>query len=187
MDFPTEDVVINALNHAIRREILRLVEDKPRSYTNLLEYFSISSGKLNYHLKLLTGFVQKDTRGYYEITILGKRVLLLLNDFQNLITDEDKPLLKRAYFSQIGGKKSFLHIRLVGGVYFKIIMLFSILALIIISSILYALEGVDILILWPLYLLMAIILPFGLVWVLKSYRPAKEFAKRVDSLLNNSE
>ncbi|MFX1498127.1 MAG: ArsR family transcriptional regulator [Promethearchaeota archaeon] len=187
MYFPTEDVVINALNHEIRREILRLVEEKPKTYTNLLNYFSISSGKLNYHLKLLTGFIQKDTKGFYEVSILGKRVLVLLNNFQNQLTDEDKPLLKRAYFSQIGGKKSFLHIRLVGGIYLKIVMLCSIVALIIISSILYALEGVNIIILWPLYLLMIIVVPIGLVWIIKSYKPAKEFAKRVDSLLNDTE
>ena len=186
MNTKSEDVIINALNHEIRRDILRLLEGKSLSYTNLLDYFVISSGKLNYHLKLLTGFIQKNDEGFYKLTELGQRVLLLLGDFQKIL-EEQEPYLKKAYYSQLSEKRSFLHIRLVGGIYFKLVAVIAIVILVIISSVLYAIEGVDLLNLWPIYLLLAVIVPIAIIWVLKSYKPAKEFAKRMDKLLNDSE
>ena len=187
MSIPPEDVIINALNHEIRREILRLLINKPVSYTKLLDHFALTSGKLNYHLKLLAGFIQKNSEGLYENTQLGSRVITLLKDFQELITEDDRPLLKKAYFSQIGSNKSFLHIRLVGGIYFKIIALIAALALIVFTSIWYAIEGVNVLNLWPLYLMGAFLGILGLIWAFKLYKPAKEFADRVDKLLDDSE
>lgn len=187
MSIPSEDVIINALNHEIRREILRLLKEKKLSYSNLLDQFAISTGKLNYHLKLLSGFIEKDLEGLYKITKLGVRLISLLNNLNESITDEDRPLLKKAYVSQIGSDKSFLRIRLVGGIYFKITAVIAVVILIIIMTVLYAIEGVDILSLWPLYLMLAFLVPVGLVWALKLYKPAKQFADRVDKLLEDSE
>lgn len=187
MSIPSEDVIINALNHEIRREILRLLKEKKMSYSNLLDQFAISTGKLNYHLKLLSGFIEKDLEGLYKITKLGIRLISLLNNLNESITDEDRPLLKKAYVSQIGSDKSFLRIRLVGGIYFKITAVIAVVILIIIMTVLYAIEGVDILSLWPLYLMLAFLVPVGLVWALKLYKPAKQFADRVDKLLEDSE
>jgi len=187
MSIPSEDVIINALNHEIRREILRLLKEKKMSYSNLLGHFAISTGKLNYHLKLLSGFVEKDVEGLYKTTRLGVRLISLLSNLNESITDEDRPLLKKAYVSQIGTDKSFLRIRLVGGIYFKIIAVIAVVILIIIITVFYAIEGVNILSLWPLYLMFVILVPVGLVWALKLYKPAKQFADRVDKLLEDSE
>ncbi|MBD3197531.1 MAG: helix-turn-helix domain-containing protein [Candidatus Lokiarchaeota archaeon] len=122
MSIPSEDVILNALNHEIRRNILKLLRKKVMTYTNLLDHFAISSGKLNYHLKLLGGFIVKDEDGIYNITELGINALKILDDFINLISDEEQPLLKKAYLSQIGENKSFLHIRYVGGIYIKLFL-----------------------------------------------------------------
>ncbi|MFX0057148.1 MAG: hypothetical protein ACFE85_06270 [Candidatus Hodarchaeota archaeon] len=187
MSIPSEDVIINSLNHEIRREILRLLKDKKMSYSNLLDHFAIATGKLNYHIKLLTGFIDKDSEGLYTVTKLGVRLISLLNDLNKSITEEDRPLLKKAYISQVGSNKSFLRIRLVGGIYFKITAVFATVILIIVMTVLYAIEGVNILSLWPLYLLLALLVPVGLYWAFKLYKPAKEFADRVDKLLENSE
>ncbi|MEJ2251215.1 MAG: helix-turn-helix domain-containing protein [Candidatus Lokiarchaeota archaeon] len=119
----SEDVIINALNHEIRREILRLLNNQEMGYTQLLDHFAISSGKLNYHIKLLGGFIEKTKEGDYAITNLGNRVLKLLGDFNHLISEGERPLLKKAYLSQVGKNKSFLHIRYIGGIYMKIILL----------------------------------------------------------------
>jgi len=187
MSIPSEDVIINALNHEIRREVLQLLNNKPLSYSKLLDHFVISSGKLNYHLKLLTGFIQKNSEGLYENTKLGNRLLSLLKEFQHTITEEDKPLLKKAYFSQISGKKSFLHVRLVGGIYFKIISVVAAVLLIVFTTIWYGIEGVEILNFWPIYLLGAIMVTVGLIWAFKLFKPAREFADRVNKLLEESE
>jgi DNA-binding transcriptional ArsR family regulator len=67
--------IINALNHEIRRKILLLLEHGPMSYTKLLESFDIATGKLNYHLKLLDGLVEKNSDGLYKLTSLGEKAL----------------------------------------------------------------------------------------------------------------
>jgi DNA-binding transcriptional ArsR family regulator len=123
ISIPSEDVILNALNHEIRREVLRLLEKSEMTYTDLLDHFAISSGKLNYHLKLLSGFIDKDDEGVYILTELGKRVLSFLNDFNRILSQDERPLLKKAYLSQVGENKSFLHIRYVGEYLLKLFSL----------------------------------------------------------------
>ncbi len=187
MSIPSEDIIINALNHEIRREILRLLEHKPLSYTNLLDYFTVSTGKLNYHIKLLTGFVQKDPNGNYELTKLGKNLLQILQNFNQIINEENTPLLKRAFLSQFGGKGSFLQIRLVGGLYFKLIAISTIFILMITLTIFYVLNGVSLLYVWPFIIMSLIIGITGFIWVFKQFKPAKQFTQRFDKLLSDSD
>ena len=55
-----ESILIKGISHDIRREIIRLVDEYPRSFTDLLNFFDISTGKLNYHLSQIKGFVDKN-------------------------------------------------------------------------------------------------------------------------------
>ena len=89
MSIPSENVIFNALNHKIRREILRIIINRPKTYSQLLNHFAISSGKLNYHLKLLSGFISKDDDHLYSCTNLGQRSLELLLNFQKELSDEE--------------------------------------------------------------------------------------------------
>ena len=187
MSIPSEDVIINAINHDIRRNVLRLLKSKQMSYSQILDHFALTSGKLNYHLKLLSGFIEKKDEGLYRNTQLGDKIINILEQFNDTIRDEDRPFLKKAFASQMSNKKSFLRIRLVGGIYLKIILLSTVFVLIIILAIMYTLTGVSILYVWPFYLLSSIIGITGFIWVFKQYKPAKEFVERVDKLLKNSE
>nr|MDO8115322.1 winged helix-turn-helix domain-containing protein [Candidatus Sigynarchaeota archaeon] len=72
--------VINALNHEIRRKILMLLESTPKTYSQLLETFDIATGKLNYHLKLLEGLIDKNKEGMYKLTALGEKALSILKE-----------------------------------------------------------------------------------------------------------
>lgn len=186
ISIPSEEVILNALNHEIRREILRLLKDNTMSYTELLDHFAISSGKLNYHIKLLSGFIEKDEEGNYCSTDLGVRVLNLLNQFTQSTSDNERPLLKKAYLSQVGKNKSFLHIRYVGGVYIKIFLLVALVIYMIVFSIMFAAEGVDITRIWPFILMLIVFAVVGFYWAFKLYGPAKRFAKRVDKLLEEN-
>ncbi len=185
MAIPSEDVIFNALNHEIRREILRLLNKRPLAYSQLMEHFAITSGKLNYHLKLLTGFIDKDEGGLYQNTALGARILNILEGFHDTIEDDDLPLIKRAYITQQEESKSYLHLRLVGGLQMKIILIVAIAILITVMMVFYAAEGVDIGKMWPLFAVAIPIIIIGLIWLYRMYRPAKEFAKRVDKLLKD--
>ena len=69
MSIPSEKVIIQAIAHNIRREILRILVDYPRTFTDLLNHFDISTGKLNYHLTQIKGFIAKNEEtAKYEIS-----------------------------------------------------------------------------------------------------------------------
>lgn len=186
MAIPSEDVLFQALNHEIRREILRLLHTTPRSFSDLLNRFAISTGKLDYHLKLLLGFITKTETGLYQITPLGQHTLQLLTEFNQRLTDQEQPLLKQAYIAQLKETHSFLHIRLVGGLYFKIIVLTVTLIIMGVTTISYIQAGVDIWLIWPLYLIIIVLVIAGGYWIYRQYGPAKEFVQRVDSLLEKT-
>ncbi|MHA2075103.1 MAG: DUF7347 domain-containing protein [Candidatus Hodarchaeales archaeon] len=101
MSIPSEKVIIRAIAHDIRREILRVLKDYPRTFTELLNHFDISTGKLNYHLTQIKGFIAKNEETTkYEITSLGKKALDILSLINREVTEVDQPLLKEAFISQ---------------------------------------------------------------------------------------
>ncbi len=187
ISIPSEDVILVALNHEIRREILQLLTQKAMTYTQLMENFTLTSGKLNYHLKLLTGFIQKQEDGMYACTKLGKRIFTLLENFRSSIQDEDKSFIKKAYLTQIKEDKSYLHLRLVGGLQMKILAVVSISIIIAISMILFAFSGVNLFIVLPFFLVLIPVATIGVIWVYRMYGPAKKFVERVEKLLDESE
>lgn len=106
MLIPTEQVVIQALDHETRRIILRLVQARAYSFSELMKLLDISSGKLNYHLSQIAGFIGKNEHtGKYESTVLGVRAIDLLDLLQQNLTDQETSLLCEAYVTQIAGKE----------------------------------------------------------------------------------
>ncbi len=180
MSLASEDIIINALNHKIRREILRILNENSMSYTQLLEHFDISTGKLNYHIKLLSGFIDKDENNMYNNTTLGERMLTLLKDFRNSIKEEE-PLIKKAFVSQMGQEKSFLYSQLFGGLFLRILLLSIVLIMVLSNAILLTVIGFPILFIWPFYLIAAIIGVISVIWILNQNRKAKRFIKSVDN------
>jgi hypothetical protein len=69
-----EETVFEVLAHPVRRDILRLVfyGDNGASYTGILGGLSLSTGRLNYHLKQMDGFIQKSNSLRYTLTPLGR-------------------------------------------------------------------------------------------------------------------
>ncbi|MFX0125922.1 MAG: ArsR/SmtB family transcription factor [Candidatus Hodarchaeota archaeon] len=83
--------VLKALNHEIRREILRTLHDRrePVAYSVFLNLLDLpASSNVAYHLLLLSKarMVEKDQNGKYSLTHLGKRSALLLD-----LASESKP------------------------------------------------------------------------------------------------
>ncbi|NHJ02320.1 MAG: ArsR family transcriptional regulator [Candidatus Heimdallarchaeota archaeon] len=101
MSIPSESVIIKAISHDIRREILRMVNIEPRKFTDLLNFFDISTGKLNYHLNQIQGFIMKNEEtSLYGISSLGLKALEILDMINQDIQDTDQSLLKKAFISQ---------------------------------------------------------------------------------------
>lgn len=74
-----EEIMLNALNHKTRRAILRLLEGKTSvTYTQILDRTEIPTGKLNYHLKQLTGLIEKTVSDEYVLTPLGEKAVAIL-------------------------------------------------------------------------------------------------------------
>ncbi|MHA2134221.1 MAG: winged helix-turn-helix domain-containing protein [Candidatus Thorarchaeota archaeon] len=69
-----EATVFEVLAHPVRRDILKLVayREDGASYTDILGEFSLSTGRLNYHLKQMDGFIQKNDHLRYTLTPLGR-------------------------------------------------------------------------------------------------------------------
>jgi len=69
-----EATVFEVLAHTVRRDILRIVaySEDGASYTDMLSEFGTSTGRLNYHLKQMDGFIQKNGRLRYTLTPLGR-------------------------------------------------------------------------------------------------------------------
>jgi hypothetical protein len=66
-----------------RRIIALLNESGSLSYTDLLNSLAINNtGKLNYHLKILNGLVNKGDDGRYSLTEKGKLAVRLLDEFK---------------------------------------------------------------------------------------------------------
>ncbi len=74
MQKEVEATVFEVLGHPIRRDILKLLSysDNGASYTEILGEFTLSTGRLNYHLKQMEGFIQKNEHFRYTLTPLGK-------------------------------------------------------------------------------------------------------------------
>ena len=84
-----EELMLNALNHKVRREILRLMESKGSvTYTHILDRTELPTGKLNYHLKQLSGLIEKTTSDEYQLTPLGVKAVTILRSIQSNGLDE---------------------------------------------------------------------------------------------------
>ena len=83
---PERDIneVLKALNHEIRRKIVRSLYDSrsPIAYTDFLELLELpASSNAAYHIMLLTkaNILKKNPEGKYLLTEIGDRVALLLD------------------------------------------------------------------------------------------------------------
>jgi len=63
----------------LRRKALRLLGERPRMYSELMEELGVDSPTLAFHLKKLAGLVEKNDRGFYVLTEVGKKALEVMS------------------------------------------------------------------------------------------------------------
>lgn len=80
-----EDVIMQALTHRERRNILKIIDhsDGGVIYSGILGETGLSTGRLNYHLKELEGFIEKDEERRYLLTALGKKAVRLMRGIRD--------------------------------------------------------------------------------------------------------
>jgi len=69
------DRIFEALAHPLRRRAIRLLGERPRMYSELMEELGVDSPTLAFHLKKLAGLVEKGGNGFYRLTDLGRKAL----------------------------------------------------------------------------------------------------------------
>ncbi len=72
--------MIKALSSPERKNILRIVGGYPEGvkYTGILGETMLSTGRLNYHLGELDGFLERDEERRYRLTELGRKAVAVL-------------------------------------------------------------------------------------------------------------
>ena len=74
----TYSLIFASLKHPIRRRILRMLAEKPLTYSEILEILSIDSGHFSYHLDTLGDLTFKDKNGRYHLSSFGKATAKLM-------------------------------------------------------------------------------------------------------------
>jgi hypothetical protein len=96
MQKEVEATVFEVLAHPIRRDILKLLSygEDGTSYTDILGEFALSTGRLNYHLKQMDGFIQKNDHLRYTLTPLGKAAADLMFAFGKDLPEDVEKFVK---------------------------------------------------------------------------------------------
>lgn len=115
-----EGVILQALNHIERRNILKIinVQEMGATYSEILGELGIPTGTLNYHLKQLEGLIERDKERRYRLTPLGERSLSVLFSMTEGIGKDYESYLQAARVSQSGG----IHPTVVGFISIGIVM-----------------------------------------------------------------
>jgi len=89
-----ENAMIKALGHSERREILRILEASPEGvkYSGILGETGLTTSKLNYQLKEMEGFIEKDDERLYRLAPLGHKAIGVLNHMNESLDEEDVEL-----------------------------------------------------------------------------------------------
>ncbi|MDH5363431.1 MAG: winged helix-turn-helix domain-containing protein, partial [Aigarchaeota archaeon] len=66
-----------ALKHPARRKILRMLDEAPATYTQILNRLGVETGFLNYHLESLDGLIAKNKEDKYFLSEFGEAALAL--------------------------------------------------------------------------------------------------------------
>jgi len=83
--------VLKAVSHELRRKILNLIYDYSfLNYSDLLRELDLTTGKLNFHLKQLTGLIEKQREGGYRLTPIGEKALEILKQVYSISEDEEQ-------------------------------------------------------------------------------------------------
>jgi predicted transcriptional regulator len=79
IDEDTYSTIFTALKHPIRRRILRMLSEKPLSFTEILNALSINSAQLSFHIKNLRELTMQTENEKYALSAFWRTEF-----FQNL-------------------------------------------------------------------------------------------------------
>ncbi len=75
--------VLSVLSHPLRREILlNLSNNGESSFTDLLNLLKVDTGKLSFHLRSLSPFIEQTSNGKYRLSRAGESAVRVINDVE---------------------------------------------------------------------------------------------------------
>ena len=91
--------IFEALAHPLRRRALKLLGERPRMYSELMEELGVDSPILAFHLKKLAGLVEKGDNGFYRLTDLGRKALEVMAMLEGVAQPQPSAEAKELTFS----------------------------------------------------------------------------------------
>jgi len=173
-----EEIMLNALNHKVRRDILRLIHTKgSATYTHILDRTELPTGKLNYHLRQLTGLLEKTESDEYQLTPLGEKAVTILESIQFNGLDEYFKKVKEVQTWSISPlMRGLLRGGIVGTVF--------ILGFWLYMGYLMATEGAP----TPVWIILVVLYGLGialLIFLINAYRTAPAYIERIERRIFN--
>ena len=75
--------ILSILSHHLRREILlNLSEKGESSFTDLLNLLKVDTGKLSFHLRSLSAFIEQTPTGKYRLSRAGESAVRIIHDIE---------------------------------------------------------------------------------------------------------
>ncbi|MFA5868559.1 MAG: winged helix-turn-helix domain-containing protein [Candidatus Bathyarchaeia archaeon] len=86
----TYNTIFKAMQHPIRRRILRMIGEKPSIYTEIQRDLNIDNGLLNYHLDALSSLITKNGEEKYTLSDFGKATASLIKGVEepNMVAEK---------------------------------------------------------------------------------------------------
>ena len=76
--------ILSVVAHPLRRDILSMVSEKGEcSFTDLLNALQIDTGKLSFHLRTLSAFLEQTPTGKYKLNRAGESALRIVRDVES--------------------------------------------------------------------------------------------------------
>jgi hypothetical protein len=100
-----EEIIIQALGHPERRNIIEILGTSKEnvSYSEILGEIGLNTGKMNYHLKLLEGVIERDRNRRYTLTPIGKKAFMILNSMTTDLENGYEDYLGKVNLSRNSG------------------------------------------------------------------------------------
>lgn len=75
--------ILSVLSHKLRREILLLLSEKGEcSFTDLLNALNVDTGKLSFHIRTLSVFMEQTPAGKYRLAKIGENAVRVIKDVE---------------------------------------------------------------------------------------------------------
>jgi len=75
--------ILAVLSHPLRREILENLSEKGElSFTDLMNSLGVDTGKLSFHIRNLTAFLEQTPTGRYRLSKIGEHAISLIKDLE---------------------------------------------------------------------------------------------------------